>query len=467
MLKRKDNNNIARIATSFRFAMSDFIFYFSQIQPTPHSYHESTICAKRELLCTEGGIGCGASILFFNVRHHSTNECGRRIVPCSMGCGVQLMKMNELGHQSNFCPKRPYQCYLGCGETIAVCDRELHENEYCMRRIRSCTLGCGRIVRADMMDKHVLYKCRRRIVGCPHGCDDIVRAEDVNSHGAMCGMRPVECGARSHACCRQLRQWTRMIPVDGIFPSLPVVPAIPITENEINAQKEINEFNPDRDGLPNGTEDTVVDLITVDVEHEVHAVETEQNKRPARRMEQRVLILCEYHCSTGLHRAAAMGDIDLVLAMVGGLTQNDLDLEDSEGTTPLMRAAFHGHSSIIKILVESGATIDLETSKGRTAMMDAVLRGHPSCLWELMMLGGEYTRPNRFGQIPLKMAIRYDTEEMRERTHQDEFGTNYTCMELVTDIAKLRNEYKVSESFLVFNLLRWWWWWWFYVCYMC
>ena len=57
-----------------------------------------------------------------------------------------------------------------------------------------------------------MNKCRRRIVGCPHGCDDIVRAEDVHAHGAMCGMRPVECGARSHACCRQLRQWTRMIP---------------------------------------------------------------------------------------------------------------------------------------------------------------------------------------------------------------------------------------------------------------
>ena len=413
-------------------------------------YHENKICAKRELLCTMGGVGCGESILFFMIKDHVKKHCGRRIIQCSMKCGTSLMKMDEQSHQRNFCPKRPYKCYLGCGETVSVCDRELHENEYCMRRIRQCTLGCGKIVRADMMDKHIVRNCRRRIVGCPHGCDDIVRAEDVHAHGAMCGMRPVECGARSHACCRQLRQWTRMIPVDGRpFPALPYVPLIPKTEEEKDEKKYNEEFNPDRDGLPNGTQDLDApaphgNLITVDAEEilEIDAVSEKDQGMKRIPKEQRVLVMCECHRSTGLHRAAAMGDVDLVLAIVGGLSKKDINYEDPEGTTPLMRAAFHGHANIVRALVESGAVIDLETSRGRTAMMDAVIQNHPSVVWALMMLGGDYTRANKMGQIPLKMAIRYDTELTRLKTHRDEFGKTFTCMELVTDIAKLRNEYR-------------------------
>jgi ankyrin repeat protein len=405
-------------------------------------YHETKICSKREVTCKNGDIGCGESILFFMMKDHIQNYCGRRIVKCSLNCGKSLMKIDELNHQSNFCPKRPYQCYLGCGKTIPVCNRKMHEENYCMRRIRSCTLGCGRIVRADMMAKHVTRNCRRRIVGCPHGCDDIVRAEDVHAHGAMCGMRPVECGARSHACCRQLRQWTRMVPIDGPFPSLPYVPPIPQTDKEKRKEEEKNEFNPDRDGLPNGTQDQIVlvddNLITNGGNTSSTAVAI---GTPLIRY-QRVLILCQNHQSTGLHRAAAMGDLDLVRAIIGGLSKKDLNYEDPEGTTPLMRASFHGHATIVRVLVESGAMIDHETSRGRTAMMDAVIQNHPSVVWELMMLGGEYTRPNKFGQIPLKMAVRYDTRKTRERTHKDEFGTSYTCMELVTEIAKLRNEYK-------------------------
>ena len=400
-------------------------------------YHESTICAKRELLCTEGGVGCGESILFFMVKDHATNSCGRRIIECSLDCGVSIMAKDEIGHQSNFCPKRLYQCYLGCGEMVSVCERTLHEDEYCMRRIRSCTLGCGKIVRADMMDGHVIRKCRRRIVGCPHGCDDIVRAEDVDAHGAMCGMRPVECGAGSNACCRQLRQWTRMIPIGKPFPALPYAPPVLPTEDELKEQHNAEEINVDRDGLPNGSQEFVVETV-----EEIDASDLIESRQEERLVEQRVLIRCDRHFSTGLHRASAMGDIDLVRAMVGSLLREDLDADDPEGTTPLMRAAFHGHADVVRMLVESGATIDLENSRGRTAMMEAVIQNHPSVVWELMMLGGEYTRQNRFKQVPLQMAIRYDVPENRERVHEDEFGTEFTVMELVTDIAHLRDEHR-------------------------
>lgn len=225
---------------------------------------------------------------------------------------------------------------------------------------------------------------------------------------------------------------------------MPFVPFVPPSKEEINATKEANEYNADRDGLRNGTQDAE-EIVVVDAT-EINNNNNNQNENEnigsERILYQKILIKCDQHFSTGLHRASAMGDIDLVRAMCGELSVTDLDYEDPEGTTPLMRASYHGHADVVRMLVESGATIDLENSRGRTAMMEAVIQNHPSVVWELMMLGGEYTRPNRFKQIPLNMAIRYDRPNDRSQLHVDEFGEEYTTMELVTDVSKLRNEHK-------------------------
>ena len=380
------------------------------------TYHESTVCTKRELLCPDQ---CGASVVFFLVKKHLKDDCERRILNCSLHCGMSTMAKDVAEHLSNYCPKRLYRCYLGCGEDICVVDRESHEEKYCMRRIRSCTLGCGRIIRADRMDQHVDNVCRRRVVGCPHGCDDIVRAEDVKNHGAMCGMRPIMCGAGSHACCRQLRQWTRMIPVNSPFPAVLAVQPEEEEEEEKEEEKEKEkEEGPsvDRDGLLRPGEVAIeTEMIIDDVDDDMDD-DMDNTSEPK---ERRILIICDQHASSALHQASAMGDVDLVRALLFGLTTEDLDREDPQGTTPLMRAAFHGHTDVARMLVESGATIDLENSRGRTAMMEAVVRNHPGVVWELMMLGGEYTRANRFGQIPLKMAIRYDDPKERDRVHSE------------------------------------------------
>jgi ankyrin repeat protein len=447
----------------------------AQIFADASKYHETKICPQREEPCKD----CGTSVLFFMMKDHLQNHCGKRIITCSLCAKVKVMAEEEETHQSNFCPRRLYQCYLGCFEWVAVEDREKHEGEDCMRRIRKCTLGCGRIIRADLMQRHVDHNCRRRIVGCPHGCDEIVRAEDRDRHGSVCGMRPLTCGAGSNACCRRLRQWTRMVPIDAPFPypKRPPPPPSPQTREErARARRHAKQrgrliwpFSDDEDnGDLDGSDDDEAkiqaaslggDLMKVERDAAIEAKkekerlaaeEAEIEAEAAIVLERRVLVKCDVHGSTGLHQAATMGDLDLVRVIVGGLSKEDIDWEDPEdGTTALMRASFYGHSEIAQILVENGASIDLENSRGRTAMMDAVMNNHPGVVYTLMMLGGNYKKINRYKQRALDVAVKYQSYHESgkigttgRRTFTDMFARELTVMDLVTELDRLRMEHR-------------------------
>jgi hypothetical protein len=84
---------------------------------------------------------------------------------------------------------------------------------------------------------------------------------------------------------------------------LPYVPLIPKTEEEKDEKKYNEEFNPDRDGLPNGTQDLDApaphgNLITVDAEEilEIDAVSEMDQGMKRIPKEQRVLVMCECGC---------------------------------------------------------------------------------------------------------------------------------------------------------------------------
>ena len=65
-----------------------------------------------------------------------------------------------------------------------------------------------------------------------------------------------------------------------------------------------------------------------------------------------------------------------------------MDTFDSDdGCEMLMRAAWNGHESVVRLLVELGAQVDAVDSDGRTALMRAADEGHESTVHALVELG--------------------------------------------------------------------------------
>ena len=52
----------------------------------------------------------------------------------------------------------------------------------------------------------------------------------------------------------------------------------------------------------------------------------------------------------------------------------DIDTQDSYCYTPLMRASYHGHEALVRLLLELGADITLRTKGGNTALSLAHFR---------------------------------------------------------------------------------------------
>lgn len=78
--------------------------------------------------------------------------------------------------------------------------------------------------------------------------------------------------------------------------------------------------------------------------------------------------------NTFLHYASKFGPVENVEFFTGkGIP---IDAVNVYGYTPLMEAAVHGHSEIVRILLKNGATIDLKDNNGKTALEMAERNNH-------------------------------------------------------------------------------------------
>jgi ankyrin repeat protein len=55
----------------------------------------------------------------------------------------------------------------------------------------------------------------------------------------------------------------------------------------------------------------------------------------------------------------------------------DVNVQDNEGKTPLMGAAFYGGLGVVQYLRQHGARVDVVDSRGRTAASIALFAGNP------------------------------------------------------------------------------------------
>lgn len=79
---------------------------------------------------------------------------------------------------------------------------------------------------------------------------------------------------------------------------------------------------------------------------------------------------------SALHRAAKMGDVELVALLVdkGKADVNVRSSKDEGEISPLEDAAAHGHLAVVQKLLEHGAEIDQTNAQGKTALHRAVYK---------------------------------------------------------------------------------------------
>ena len=81
---------------------------------------------------------------------------------------------------------------------------------------------------------------------------------------------------------------------------------------------------------------------------------------------------------TALHKVAAGGPNNSVevVELLLGHEGTEVDVQDNEGWSPLMRAAWEGRADTVRLLMGRSADLDLVDGGGRSALELAKERGH-------------------------------------------------------------------------------------------
>jgi len=106
-----------------------------------------------------------------------------------------------------------------------------------------------------------------------------------------------------------------------------------------------------------------------------------------------------------MHRAAAEGDMPLVLALCRkGKNVNE---QDSRSNTPLHLAARSGKGEIVKLLLARGADVNASDKYGWTPLHRAAGAGHAEIAKALLDKGANVNAEDEDGDTPLHWAARY------------------------------------------------------------
>ncbi|KAF2356320.1 Ankyrin repeat-containing domain [Trinorchestia longiramus] len=79
---------------------------------------------------------------------------------------------------------------------------------------------------------------------------------------------------------------------------------------------------------------------------------------------------------------------------------------DKDGYTPLHRAAYSNHNTILKLLLQCSASVSARTVDGRTALHSACHWGNLECVRPLVRAHSDINAQTNSGQTPLHLAAR-------------------------------------------------------------
>jgi ankyrin repeat protein len=93
---------------------------------------------------------------------------------------------------------------------------------------------------------------------------------------------------------------------------------------------------------------------------------------------------------TALLYAICAGELECVKELIG--CGSSINLAESVNWTPLTAAASHGHSTVLRLLLDNGAAVDAsEKKRNTTALMVAAQKGHVDIVELLLSSGASVT----------------------------------------------------------------------------
>ncbi|GMH38703.1 hypothetical protein BSKO_06587 [Bryopsis sp. KO-2023] len=111
---------------------------------------------------------------------------------------------------------------------------------------------------------------------------------------------------------------------------------------------------------------------------------------------------------TALIFSADQGHHDVAAALIKAGA--DVDATNRDGFFPLYRAGLSGYPKVVKLLVESGASMEMRLEgSGETSLMAAAFGGHTGTVKQLIISGVDVNAANIFGQTALhKAPLQFD-----------------------------------------------------------
>lgn len=109
---------------------------------------------------------------------------------------------------------------------------------------------------------------------------------------------------------------------------------------------------------------------------------------------------------TPLHKAARSGYIEIckLLVEVGGANLALTSKKENSGVSVLQEACSSGHMEAVLFLLDADADVDQQDSQGRTALIRAVLKNHAAIAEVLIKFGAIVNLADNTGRTPLHWA---------------------------------------------------------------
>ena len=84
------------------------------------------------------------------------------------------------------------------------------------------------------------------------------------------------------------------------------------------------------------------------------------------------------------------------------------DVQDEDGNTPLMLAAYHGHAATVRMLIDRGADVDLRNGRDQSPVAGAVFKGEDEVVGLLAEAGADLDAGTPSARQAAEMFARTD-----------------------------------------------------------